>query len=404
MMVTFRCTRVVRVLAFSGLFLVAYLLFRGRHGPVIGLLDEFRGKFLDHWTTSDVDSRLKNMVVEINNMTSLSNIVKNSRFVMAPHGNTMINFTNLPVPEAFSQLNFYGNRQILKYQWYFKPRPEKVFSLNHAILQHSARSCGAKERHQLVILVMSLHHMTSQRQAIRDTWGSVSTAGTWPMTRKTFSVKLFFVLGVSKNSSLNTAVALEAEVKGDLILVDFEESYYNLSRKVLMSFKWVSEFCYSAEYVMKVDEDTYLNIPEFMKILHSRKWDNQIYGPLFMHDVVFRVGKYMVPSNTYPIDVYPPHVKGNLYFMATDVAMKILSISEYMPYVSIEDAFITGILAKIFNIRHVGLPRNLYMLFATATSCQLARGDKIVSQKVFVQTLYMTWARIKNPSLCRTTR
>ncbi|XP_041362092.1 beta-1,3-galactosyltransferase 1-like [Gigantopelta aegis] len=154
-----------------------------------------------------------------------------------------------------------------------------------------------------------MHHMESQRQAIRDTWGSVSTLGTWPGSTEKFSIKLLFVLGVSKNQSLNIAVSKEAEERGDLIIAGFDESYYNLTRKVLMGFKWISEFCTTAKYVMKVDEDTYLNIPKFVTLMNSRKWDNLIYGPYFVTSPVDRGGKYMVPKEAYPIVVYPPHVK-----------------------------------------------------------------------------------------------
>ena len=311
------------------------------------------------------------------------------------------NTLTMLAPEAFSKSNFYGDRRILEQWCFFIPRDTRVSPLEYRFNIRTAKACAAKERYHLVILVMSMHHMRSQRKAIRDTWGSVSTAGTWPMTLEKFSVKLFFVLGVSKNSSLNTAVALEAEVKGDLILVDVEESYYNLTRKVLMGFKWVREFCYSAEYVMKVDEDTYLNIPAVMEILHSRYWDNQIFGPYFRLDYVKRVGRLKVSKDAYPVDVYPPHVKGNLYFMATDVAMKILSISEYMPYVSIEDVFITGILAKIFDVRHVGMSGELYNKHAPATPCELAIGTKIASQMIFDKSFYTIWQRVKHPSLCR---
>ncbi|XP_041362259.1 beta-1,3-galactosyltransferase 5-like [Gigantopelta aegis] len=278
----------------------------------------------------------------------------------------------------------------------------RVSPLDYTILKHSARACGANERPQLVILVMSLHHMTSQRQAIRDTWGSVSTLGTWPGTTEQFSIRLCFVLGLSKNDSLNMAVDKEAEKKGDLILVDIDDTYYNLTRKVLMGFKWIKEFCPIVKHVMKVDEDTYINIPQFIALINSRDWNNLIYGPYFPSARVERVGKSMVSEEAYPIAVYPPHVKGNMYCMSVTVAMEILAVSEYMPYVNMEDAYITGILAKIFDVRHAGLPGKQYDLFSAATPCELATGNKMVSQQIFNQTFYKIWFGLKDPSLCLT--
>ncbi|XP_041375749.1 beta-1,3-galactosyltransferase 5-like [Gigantopelta aegis] len=242
--------------------------------------------------------------------------------------------------------------------------------------------------------------MTSQRQAIRDTWGSVSTLGTWPGTTEQFSIKLLFVLGASKTESLNIAVAIEAVEKGDLIMVDVDDNYYNLATKVLMGFKWIKEFCPIVKHVMKVDEDTYINIPQFVALINSRDWNNLIYGPYFPSAPVERDGKSMVSEEAYPIAVYPPHVKGNMYCMSATVAMEILAVSEYMPYVNMEDAYITGILAKILDVRHAGIPGELYNLHSAATPCELATGNKMVSQEIFKQTFYRTWAKVIDPSLC----
>ncbi|XP_041375760.1 beta-1,3-galactosyltransferase 5-like [Gigantopelta aegis] len=230
--------------------------------------------------------------------------------------------------------------------------------------------------------------MTSQRECIRDTWGSVSTLGTWPGSKEHFSIKVLFVLGLSKNDSLNIAVSKEAEERGDMILAEFEDSYFNLTQKVLMGFKWIKEFCPTAKYVMKVDEDTYINIPKFVTLTNSRNWNNLVYGPYSFSGTVEREGKTRVSKEAYPIDVYPPHVKGNIYFMSTHTAMKILAVSEHMPYVNIEDAHITGILAKTLNIRHITLSLKEYDFYLPATPYELASGNKMgSSQKLKMRNL-----------------
>ncbi|XP_041361661.1 beta-1,3-galactosyltransferase 5-like [Gigantopelta aegis] len=335
-------------------------------------------------------------------ITSHSNPPTNVTGRTCSYSNAGVCLSELPVPEAFSESGFYGDRRIMKYRWFFKPNKTRHFQLDHRFLKGSAKACTPNERHQLVVLVLTMHHMESQRQAIRDTWGSVSTLGTWPGSTEKFSIKLLFILGVSKNDSLNIAVSKEGEKTGDLIIAGFDESYYNLTRKVLVGFKWIREFCPTAKYVMKVDEDIYINIPQFAASMNSRKWDNLIYGLYFMASSVERGGKYMVSREIYPIEMYPPHVKGIVYFMTTDAAMKILAVSEYMPYINIEDVHMTGILAKIFNFRHVALSPDLYYTNKPATSCQLVNGNKMISQQIFTKQLYEIWSRVKDPSLCET--
>ncbi|XP_041362679.1 beta-1,3-galactosyltransferase 5-like [Gigantopelta aegis] len=310
------------------------------------------------------------------------------------------NTTILPVPRAFSQSRFYGDIRILNYRWYFKPREDRVSPLDYGFLDGSAKACASDERLQLVILVLTIHDMASQRQAIRDTWGSVSVLGTWPNTNEQFHIKLLFVIGVAKHDSLNTAVAKEADEKGDVILADVVDSYFNLTRKVLMGFKWIRQFCPAVKYVMKVDEDTYVDIPQLVAVINSGTWHNLIYGKHFLKDRVHREGRFKVSEEAYPVPVYPPHVKGNMYLMPSDVAMKILAVSEHMPYVNIEDVHITGILAKIFDIRHVGLPGWKYNTYLAANPCELATGVKIVSQKMFRNRLYAVWEIVKDPALC----
>ena len=315
--------------------------------------------------------------------------------------NTFIGYSRVPASEeSFSMIHFYGERSLLKYQWYFKPNKTKISHLNYRFIQKPY----CRFNTSLVILVMSLHNMTSQRQAIRDTWGSVSNSYSWPNSNQHFSIEVFFVLGINKNSSLNTEVAMEAAERMDVIVAQFDDSYFNLTLKVLLAFKWTRDFCSTAKYVMKVDEDTYINIPKFVDLLHSQQLNNTILGPYFFNDLVFRIGKYAVSKSNFPAPKYPPHLKGNAYVMPSDVSMKILAVSEYMPYVNIEDCAITGILAKIFNFRHIGFTRKQYHLYKAASSCELVTGSKIVSQQIFDKTFYNIWERVKNNSLCNAVR
>ena len=298
--------------------------------------------------------------------------------------------------ESFSRIHFYGHRSLLKYQWYFKPYETKLSPLDYRFIQKPY----CRFNTSLVILVMSLHNMTSQRQAIRDTWGSVSNSYSWPNSNQHFSIEVFFVFGINKISSLNTAVAMEAAEKKDVIVAQFDDSYFNLTIKVLLAFKWTRDFCSTAKYVMKVDEDTYINIPKFVDLLHSQQMNNTILGPYFFTHSVARTGRHALPNSVFPAPKYPPHVKGNAYVMPIDVSMKILAVSEYMPYVHIEDCAITGILAKVFNFRHIGFTKNQYNIDIAASSCELVTGSKIVSQKIFDETFYDIWDRVKNNYLC----
>ena len=41
----------------------------------------------------------------------------------------------------------------------------------------------------------------------------------------------------------------------------FQDIYYNLTLKTVMGLKWTSIYCNQAKYIMKTDDDIFVNIP-----------------------------------------------------------------------------------------------------------------------------------------------
>ena len=52
----------------------------------------------------------------------------------------------------------------------------------------------------------------------------------------------------------------ESLVHGDIVQGNFLDSYKNLTYKTVMGHMWVSRFCRQAEFVMKADDDIYLDL------------------------------------------------------------------------------------------------------------------------------------------------
>lgn len=53
-------------------------------------------------------------------------------------------------------------------------------------------------------------------------------------------------------------------------------------------------------------------------------------------------------------------LQGTVYALPTSLTKRMLEVAEYFPYISVEDAFITGILAKVFDARHINIPDKLF--------------------------------------------
>ena len=55
-------------------------------------------------------------------------------------------------------------------------------------------------------------------------------------------------------------LAREVEQMGDIVQGDFLDSYRNLSYKNVMGVLWAAEFCAQAEFVVKADDDMFVDL------------------------------------------------------------------------------------------------------------------------------------------------
>ena len=68
------------------------------------------------------------------------------------------------------------------------------------------------------------------------------------------------MLGYSTEQLQQDSIRNESLVHGDIVQGNFLDSYKNLTYKTVMGHMWVSRFCRQAEFVMKADDDIYLDL------------------------------------------------------------------------------------------------------------------------------------------------
>lgn len=98
----------------------------------------------------------------------------------------------------------------------------------------------------LLIYVHSTPSNLKNRLLIRETWAK---RGLFPQTR------LVFMLGSTHNKTIQHKIELESQIYNDIVQQNFDDSYRNLTLKCIMSLEWVSNYCPSAKYVLKTDDD-----------------------------------------------------------------------------------------------------------------------------------------------------
>ena len=208
----------------------------------------------------------------------------------------------------------------------------------------------------LLILVHSYHDHVDKRMAIRETWGSVVSTGTYPGYSETFSeVILVFIVGIHTNNAKNGAIHIENEKHGDIIKGDFKESYKNLTLKHLFGLKFIVKYCSTVKYIVKMDDDIILHIPSIIRYLQNGIPKNTIIGPVSESARVDRQkrSKWFLTCDEYPLTRFPPYVSGAAYILDIPIAHKLLQASHCVPQIYLDDTYVTGFLAKVMDISHL---------------------------------------------------
>ncbi|XP_075711569.1 beta-1,3-galactosyltransferase 1-like [Rhinoderma darwinii] len=210
----------------------------------------------------------------------------------------------------------------------------------------------------LVIMVFGESHDQESRQAIRETWGN----------EKIYDVDVvsIFLFGLPHVAPDQTQRLLEQEsvVFGDIIQQDFMDKYYNLTLKTLMGMEWVTTFCSTASYVIKIDNDMFLNVDYLVhQVLHTNVPVRKNY---FTGAIVANTGplrstayKWYVPKEVYPNDTYPPYCAGPGYVFSVDMAKKIYDLAQEIRVIPMEDAFM-GICLYELHIPPTEPPPNTF--------------------------------------------
>ena len=211
----------------------------------------------------------------------------------------------------------------------------------------------------LLIVVTSALKNFENRQAIRDSWGNL-------LKDRDSKVKIVFLVGEddSTNSTSSQRVMMESNQYQDVLQATFIDSYYNLTIKSLTMLKWFSETCkkQNFDYLMKVDDDTYINIHQVINLLIDNTIKNFLTGYLHCGMLAQTEGKACLPpfmlkgygKNYWLYKLigfhwYPNYLAGPAYLMSKSTADVLYEMAMTVPAFHMEDVYITGMLSSMYN-------------------------------------------------------
>ena len=145
-----------------------------------------------------------------------------------------------------------------------------------------------------IFLIVYVHTAPShykRRMVIRETWGN-------PKFYSDVTVRAVFVMGKTFDKpEVQSSLEYESEQYGDIIQEDFLDSYKNLTYKGIGALKWITNYCSHAKFVLKTDDDIFVNtftLLRHLKSLHDTGIDNKnlILCLVWNRMIVMRTGKW----------------------------------------------------------------------------------------------------------------
>ncbi|RVE49721.1 hypothetical protein evm_005591 [Chilo suppressalis] len=171
--------------------------------------------------------------------------------------------------------------------------------------------------------------------------------------------RLVFLLGQpsQNDSDVQNKIDEEVEKYGDVIQEGFIDSYNNLTLKSIMMLKWITNRCNeSVRYILKTDDDMYINVPNLVLNLKNRskefndKVQNGYKGKEYLligdlicgaRPVLDASNKWYSPRYMYGGRVYPRYLSGTGYALSAATAHALYAAALRTNYFHLEDIYIT---------------------------------------------------------------
>ncbi|KAJ8930138.1 hypothetical protein NQ314_017104 [Rhamnusium bicolor] len=203
----------------------------------------------------------------------------------------------------------------------------------------------------LLILIHSSPTNFAKRKIIRDTWG-----------KNDEDVKVLFLMGSASSQVVKENLQTENSLHKDIIQGSFQDTYSNLTYKHMMALKYVVYHCPDTKYVLKTDDDVFVNRPLMKNFLIN---DLSPFGAqkLLMCPVVHKAkpfrtyrSKWRVSFDEYQYNYYPTYCLGWSILYSPDIIFDLYKEGQRSIYFWIDDVYITGIVAdKINIINHIDI-------------------------------------------------
>lgn len=179
------------------------------------------------------------------------------------------------------------------------------------------------------------------RNTMRDTWAHTDKR-----------TKTYFLLGAVSSPAMQKQIEKEDAEYGDIIQGNFMDTYRNLTYKHMMALKWFTYNCADANYMVKMDDTVFINVPNVYKFLQNTDRKGFLMGPVFytskgknklikrneertfsnVIQTVPRSGKFTVTREEYETRYFPNYAEKFALIYSSDVAIRLYQRAQKMRF------------------------------------------------------------------------
>ncbi|XP_032781238.2 lactosylceramide 1,3-N-acetyl-beta-D-glucosaminyltransferase isoform X2 [Daphnia magna] len=209
----------------------------------------------------------------------------------------------------------------------------------------------------LFVAIISAPSYFHKRKIIRQTWlrdlkmrsdlGSVNLVG------------YAFVVGLPENEEIQKQIEEENETYRDILQIEMIDHYYNLTVKVVGLLNWMNDYCSQVDFVLKIDDDVYVNTKNFLTVIRSLNASEQSNYGSIVDSPPLREGKWYISWDDWPWSNYPMYFSGAAVILPGCTIAPLLAAAQTIPYLPFDDTFLTGLCTSKAGIK----VRDSYWLF-----------------------------------------
>lgn len=181
-----------------------------------------------------------------------------------------------------------------------------------------------------------------------------------------FSVQRIFVVGISSTDSKVALIEKENEIEKDILQVPFEDTFRNVSSKVITAMKFIKTYCSNAKLIIIADDDAVImpwNLFSYIKFDYKNTsaldlfYGGFVYYNINTSDYRDKKARHYFSEAEYNCSTFAPYALGNAFIMSYKVMVQLYYLAQSFKFLFSDDIFL-AVLANIANISLTGFPHD----------------------------------------------